>query len=441
MRLKRSKHGITERFVHVHERQDGTDHVFFSPPPESRPADWPATHVLPRLGEQVGSLSDGAFRRAVLADAELLNKQLDRRMEQNRVLAGVKRYDMPSLFEVYRKSQRYKKLCDDSRKKNEFHMRYILKWSKSANHPDVREMSGEHVEDFLAVFDDREPLQVQIRSTLNILFKQAKKARWLKDNPIADIEWTPPESRLQNLWSQENIDTYVAASINFGHLGLAAFLLAEWEVGQRLNDMRDARYGYKYIDGHFRVQQNKVKRTTKKKVQLPVTPKVIEAIERARIEGCDYVFPDTVAGRPFSYDRLRRRFEHVRCAVAIPGEPHLLLQTLRHSCVVHMARAEEPLADIAQITGHSLVTVDQIMEKYLVRTDERGAEVKKRMNRKAGGRDSDFRPRPEEGAWKETRERGRIVQARHVDPDDPETSIGALANAITDRFMLPRGSI
>ena len=66
---------------------------------------------------------------------------------------------MPALVEVYHKSKRYKVLSAASKKNNNYHIRHILDWSASAGHPDVREITGENVEDFLTLFDDRESYQ------------------------------------------------------------------------------------------------------------------------------------------------------------------------------------------------------------------------------------------------------------------------------------------
>ena len=77
MRLNKSDHGISERFTHVHEREDGSHHVFFAPPPASRPPGWPASYTLPRLCKKRGTLADPKFRDAVVNDAKLLNQQLD----------------------------------------------------------------------------------------------------------------------------------------------------------------------------------------------------------------------------------------------------------------------------------------------------------------------------------------------------------------------------
>lgn len=55
------------------------------------------------------------------------------------------------------------------------------------------------------------------------------------------------------------------------------------------------------------------------------------------------------------------------------GARDLKLKWLRHSCVVQLARAGCTVPEIASITGHSISSVEQILQRYLPR-DSRVAE-------------------------------------------------------------------
>lgn len=66
------------------------------------------------------------------------------------------------------------------------------------------------------------------------------------------------------------------------------------------------------------------------------------------------------------------------------------MQTLRHSAVCEMARAGLTLPQIAAVTGHLNVTVNSIIERYVVDRDSLGAQAMKALHRNRGGQDDDF---------------------------------------------------
>ncbi len=78
--------------------------------------------------------------------------------------------------------------------------------------------------------------------------------------------------------------------------------------------------------------------------------------------------------------RLSHVFSEIRDQAERAGaRKGLLMRWLRHSCVVQLARAGCEIPEIAAITGHSLRSATNILEKYLPRDSQvaRNAQIKR----------------------------------------------------------------
>jgi hypothetical protein len=91
-----------------------------------------------------------------------------------------------------------------------------------------------------------------------------------------------------------------------------------------------------------------------------------------------YLFVDRKTGKPFAEQRLGHVWEAIRKAAGL--DERLQIRTLRHSCVVQLARASCTVPEIASITGHSPFSAEQILAKYL----PRDSEVARNAQRKRG---------------------------------------------------------
>ncbi|HYI43173.1 MAG TPA: tyrosine-type recombinase/integrase, partial [Sphingomicrobium sp.] len=72
-------------------------------------------------------------------------------------------------------------------------------------------------------------------------------------------------------------------------------------------------------------------------------------------------------GRVYGESDFSHKFREIARSA---GLDHLIFRQLRHTCVVNMARAGCSNAEIANVTGHSMQTVHQILKRYLVRDSE-----------------------------------------------------------------------
>lgn len=173
-----------------------------------------------------------------------------------------------------------------------------------------------------------------------------------------------PKTKAQ-IWEQADVDAYVAVALQKGLRSVALMILLEWEIGQRLTDVRGFRPGKEYdaARGVFAFQQSKT--------DAPVEVRISETLRTLLQELVDdeqlFLFRNERTGKAYTGNRLSKVFAQIRSAVVKAGRQGLVLRQLRHSCVVQLARAECTVPEIAAITGHSLTSVNEILSTYLPR--------------------------------------------------------------------------
>lgn len=183
-----------------------------------------------------------------------------------------------------------------------------------------------------------------------------------------------------------------------------AVLVNHW-IGQRQADVL-AMQRTAYRDGRFYVAQKKS--GGKAKVAVPHSPWIQARIEaelarqKARgIEGMSHLLLCETTGQPWKEDMFRHVFAEIRGRMAkkwpafepnhnevVDQEPvpaaELLFMHLRHTAVTELAIAGVEVPGIAAITGHTIKSVETILERYLVRTSEAAAAATdKRMQNSA----------------------------------------------------------
>ena len=374
------------RFVSVRgPRADGTYRVLFELPPRLRPSGWLPTTPLPIEGERRGDLTDATEIGAIQRDAKLL---------YGRYLAarGAVLRPQPEgrtikrLILAWENSEEYRATKPRTKKGYADLARDVQAWADSMPHqPDPTKMTPEAVEKFLRLYDDRPTQKWQVRKALRLIMKQAIKAGWRTDNPVASVTVKMPTTRVA-IWEQADVEAYVWSAVLAGQPWVAAMILADWEIGQRLTDLVLFRRvvlagsgagGYSPTDGVFRFWQEK----TQSYLTIPVSARLRAVLAACIQEGSPYLFLDGATGRPFrDVDRLSHVFEDIRRPVVANGGRHLLLRALRHSCVVQLARAGCEVPEIAAITGHSIQTVGKMLSTYL----PRDSKVAENAQRKRG---------------------------------------------------------
>lgn len=357
-----------------------------SVPAELRPTGWPPTINLPSEAKRPGRLDDPRFLARVQRDAAILNARLDQRRHDEAVYRSDKR-TARALVAIYFKTRRYKALSEGRKNRNRHDAKLFAKWSEDRGDPDFATLRKPDFEDFLAIYDDRPALRLDLRSTLNILCNEAIEAGWRSDNPIAKLKWTaPPRAREVVLWTDEVAHTFAEMAAQMQQPGLAALIHFGLRSGQRLGDLRNAKHGVNYLPGMFQVRRSK----TGAVVKFPVPQHLQRMIESVRIEGSDYLFNNWDTKSAFKQSHVSQRFDEVRRAVSREGDPSMVLATLRHSVVCRMERAGVSLIEIAAVTGHQLARVHTIIARYAVDREGFAASAMMKLHQAEGGQATDF---------------------------------------------------
>jgi ribosomal protein L24E len=377
------------RYVTTRRRSDGTHRVFFQVPARLRPSDWLPLIPLPIAGDRRGDLTDAAEVGRIQADAKMLYERLQTRRRGEPTHAP--RRSLETLVREYQKSAAWKALRPISQKSYTTYINHMLVWSRTCTpaHPDPTHLTRSDIEGFLSLFDDKPVTRKHTRKVLRLVMDQAVALGWRETNPCDGIRLPKAAKSKALIWEQADVDVYVAAAKAPGHytehrLSIALIILLEWEIGQRLTDVRAFRPGAEYDSdaGVFRFYQSK----TDSYVTVPISSSLKELLNEA-VKGKLFLFTNEKSNKAYTSERLSKTFAWVRKAAVKRGARPLLLRWLRHSCVVQLARASCTIPEIAAITGHSHASVSKILDVYLPRDNQVAwnAQEKRGLVARAGG--------------------------------------------------------
>jgi integrase len=349
-------------YVTVRPRQDGSCRVLFEVPPRHRPRDWPSTIPLPADSTlRKGDLGDEGEVAAIRRDAKALYAKLLYERDGRAVTDAASRRTMKQLVRHWQTSSAWNtEIKAKTRKTYQTYINHVLAWAEAVGNPDPTRLTRGHVEEALSLFDDRPVTRKHVRKVMRLVMERAISLGWRTDNPCDGVRLKTPKARF-DVWEQADVDAYVAQAEAIGRQSIALAVLLEWEIGQRLTDLRGFRVGAEYdpLAGTFRFHQSK----TDAEVVITVSARLRSLLAPA-CEGELFMFREETTGKAYTEERLSRAFGHVRKAV---GGRYMQMRWLRHSCVVQLARAGCTTAEIAAVTGHSLSSVTSILENYLQR--------------------------------------------------------------------------
>lgn len=343
------------RYVTVRPRKDGTARVLFEVPARLRPSGWSPAIPLPVNGERRGDLTDADEVGRIQTDAIALLRRLQAaRMGRE---AETPARSMPALVRSWQGTQRFKDKKPKTQQGYVYHAKIISDWSASIGHPPVDRLKLEVIEQFLGFYDDRPTTRRHLKIVLSMLMDRAIQLEWRTTNPLATVKMGAPKSKV-TIWEQTDVDDQMARADAAGQPSVAALILTEWEIGQRITDARLFRHGAEYKDRAFRFWQSK----TESYVTIQISDRLQDLLEKVRAKDSLYLFTDAATGKPWDEQRLGHVFADIR-----GSDCKLQLRALRHSCVVQLARKEVDIPGIASITGHSPAGVTAILSKYLPR--------------------------------------------------------------------------
>lgn len=283
---------------------------------------------------------------------------------------------LTTLVRNWQKSSRWHDLTEKTREGYGYSIDKILAWSAFLKHPDPTTLPRSAIETFLSTFNDRPTTKRQTLKALRLVMDQAIAAGWRTDNPCSGISVKVPKTKAV-IWEQKDVDLYVSTARSQGMNSIALIILLEWEIGQRLTDVRAFRPGAEYDAerGVFAFAQSK----TDEPVIIEISEALRELLKDLADEDQLFLFRNERTGKAYTENRLSQTFRWVRTAAIKAGARPLVLRQLRHSCVVQLARAGCTVPEIAAITGHSLGSVNSILSTYLPRdsTVARNAQRKR----------------------------------------------------------------
>lgn len=360
------------KYVVLKRRADGTTRAYFQVPARLRPSGWSPAIPLPRTAERTGRL-DGEEVAHIQRDAKALYAELmvaktgDTTRPPSRSLL--------TLVDAWQRSDEYRATTEKTREGYGYSVKKILEWSVNVGHPDPTLITQAAIRNFLSQYDDRPTTKRQTLKALALVLEQAVRMGWRADNPARSITVKVPKTKAV-IWEQADVDLYVATARAQGMDSIALIILLEWEIGQRLTDVRQFRPGAEYdaVCGVFSFRQSK----TDEPVTIEVSAGLRDMLAVAG-EGQMFLFRNERTKKAYTESRLTKTFGWVRHAVVKAEGRALKLRQLRHSCVVQLARAGCTVPEIASITGHTLGSVNSILGTYLPRDSEvaRNAQVKR----------------------------------------------------------------
>lgn len=391
-------------YVVLKKRAGGKAAAYFQVPARLRPPGWsPAIRLCSQheLHLDIGAITNEAFGALLVEGAKLLERLNEvRRGSAN----AAPTRSFPTLVRTWQTSSSWGDLRPKTRDGYVFFTGKVLAWSAMAGHPDPTTLSRAQIEAFLSVFNDRPTTKKRMLEVIRLLMDQAVALAWRTDNPAKGIRVKIPKPKAL-IWEQEDVDTYVRVARSQGMDSIALIILLEWEIGQRLTDVRAFRPGAEYDSdaGVFSFNQSK----TDEPVTIEISETLRELLQPLVDDEQLFLFRNERTGKAYTENRLSQSFRWIRKAVVaervaalilaetgtktelqarrrelttqVEGERALVLRQLRHSCVVQLARAGCTIAEIAAITGHSLGSVTTILSKYLPRdsTVARNAQMKR----------------------------------------------------------------
>jgi len=358
---------IKIRYLSKKPGRGGTIRYFWTPGPALRKAGW----FSQRLAEDTG-LEHDAIR-----EAEDLNARVDawRKGEDQAVGKDTPapRGSINELVKIYRTADEFKDLKPKTQRRYLQNIKVIEAWCGDAP---IAAITAKKIKTYYKSLKINTPGKaVQMVGMMRILLSFAMSEDMLDHNPAKDVK-IKHNRRAKNesdIWTGAAIKAFVKAAgeEGFPSIGTAVALNA-W-LGQREGDLLELPANT-YRDGVIQFIQSK----TGAEVYLPVD--MVQELaqhleeERQRQKSANVTATTLLVcestGKAWNEHTFRAVFRKIRARAATdcPECATVQFQRLRHTAITHLAEAGVDPAGITSITGHSLQTINQILEHYLVRT-------------------------------------------------------------------------
>ncbi|MBJ7484204.1 hypothetical protein [Brevundimonas sp.] len=211
---------------------------------------------------------------------------------------------------------------------------------------------------------------------LSVLIRKAIREGWRSAGMEVASKSRIPDAPIR-LWSPGELHCAVTAAIQTGERGLALLMISQWEIGQRLQSVRNFRYGTHYKNGVFRYRCVKGERPIEIEILNRSARRVLDDNYR---EG-EWMFPKGDTGKPFTGPELSKAYTRIRKSV--PGfDQKLQLRQLRHTVICELAKADCNALEISTITSHDIDTVHRTLKHYFVNNTEMARHAMEKRERR-----------------------------------------------------------
>ena len=338
---------------------------------------WQPSHVLRRRGWEAKRLSDDLDQ--AVQQAEGINAELDAwRARGDRLPSPKPRAKGPAagtvaaLIRAYKASDFYTDLAASSRRDYDQKLEMIERiWGDFL----LAHVDDVQTRETYTAMRRRTPAQAaSLMRVGRLLWNRAPKLGFGKvPNPF-ERPGIKDTSAKGTLCTREMLAALVWAAGELGRPSIAhACRLNNW-LGQREGDLLRAQRDM--ISGNvLRFRQSK--RGAGVALPLDVVPELVAVVqaaaadqERRKIESTHLIVSEET-GRPYSVHAFNKVFARVRAKAAerCPAVLALKFMHFRHSAVTRLFEARCEEMEIAAITGHSLASVYQILDRYALRTE------------------------------------------------------------------------
>lgn len=205
-------------------------------------------------------------------------------------------------------------------------------------------------------------------TVLGVILSWSLDRGYIKYNHAQKPRKVYRSNRADKVWRDADLEAFTAKA---GPELQLALVLAR-DTGQRQGDL--LRLTWAAYDGTFiRLKQSK----TGRRVEVPVTQQLKAALDHEKAARSQSGMEATTIltrpdGQPWKVDHFRHAWREVTKEAGLDG---LRFNDLRGTAVTELADAGCTSIQIVAITGHSLKSVDGILEHYLARTTAQGTSA------------------------------------------------------------------
>lgn len=344
---------------------------------------WVPTGDLKRAGWRLTRLPDAPLDAA--RAAEEINARLDawRRGEGSGPAAAIQPApagSVAALIDRYKRGRSWPHLAPKTQQGYDYCFRLLVRAMG-----DVRATAVglDQVERLLSDIEADTPHKAAAVARVGrLLWGYGVRAGLVRSNP-----WEHPgitaSSRKGRLWTPAMVEALAAAAAADGHPGIAAMVRLNVWLGQRPTDVLQLPRNAIKADG-IHVRQSKTSQRLRLPVQLvPALVALIQAeLARQAAAGiaATTLFVNDATKRPWTSDTFSHVFARIRDAAArdcpaLAGDGDdtrpMRFHWTRHTAAVALWEAGSSVEDIAEVTGWTIGSAAQIIERYVTRRGRR----------------------------------------------------------------------